>query len=231
VRRDSGAVPLKKKCVLFFVRNPERGTVKTRLAQVMGKETARELYRHFILDMLSGFEKADCPIIVCYYPKDALDDIKKVVGEGYVLKPQQGGDLGERMEQGMADALALGFDRVLLTGSDIPDLSVAFIDEAFAALESYDTVIGPALDGGYYLIGFKEDSFLPDVFKGIEWGTDTVLTVTLAILAEYRHSVHLLPALTDIDTVEDLKTFFRRHRGTKDCPRTMSCLSQLYITT
>lgn len=214
------------KCLLFFVRNPERGPVKTRLAEVVGQETARDLYRNFILDMLSGLEKANHPVIICNYPEDALDDIRRVVGEGYTLKPQQGDDLGERMERGIADAFAQGFDQALVIGSDIPDLPVECIDEAFAALQAYDAVIGPALDGGYYLIGFKRESFLPEAFQGINWGTDAALRQTIDVLRDNQRTTYVLPLLTDIDTVEDLKAFFQKHRGTPNCPRTMAYLKQ-----
>ena len=220
---------MKDRCILFLVRNPERGKVKTRLAATLGHNVARDLYRCFILDMLSGLESTGFPIMICYYPKDALDDVKGIVGEGYAFQPQYGEDLGERMKNGMADSFAQGFDPVIVIGSDIPDLPAAFIQESFAALQTYDGVIGPALDGGYYLIGFRQESFLPEAFKGNEWGTNTVLTRTLDILRDHQCTAYSLPPLRDIDTLEDLRGLFKKHEGTPNCRRTMSYLNNSQI--
>jgi rSAM/selenodomain-associated transferase 1 len=220
---------LNDRCILFFVRNPERGEVKTRLAATLGQNVARDLYRCFILDMLSALQRAGFPLIICYYPEDALDHLKGIVGEGYAFQPQYGEDLGERMKNGMMDSFAQGFDRAIVIGSDIPDLPGAFIQESFAALETYDSVIGPAFDGGYYLIGFRQESFLPEAFKGIEWGTNTVLTQTLGILRDHQRTAYLLPPLRDIDTLEDLRGLFQKHEGTPNCQRTMSYLNNSQI--
>ncbi|UCE34605.1 MAG: TIGR04282 family arsenosugar biosynthesis glycosyltransferase [Deltaproteobacteria bacterium] len=220
---------MKDRCILFFVRNPERGEVKTRLAATLGHNVARDLYRCFILDMLSALESTDFPITICYYPKDALDDVKGIVGDGYAFQPQYGEDLGERMKNGMTDSFAQGFDPVIVIGSDIPDLPVAFIQESFAALQTYDTVIGPALDGGYYLIGFKQESFLPEAFRGIEWGTNTVLTRTLGILRDHQRTAYLLPPLQDIDTLEDLKVFLEKLKHAPHSLRTMTYLNDSEI--
>jgi rSAM/selenodomain-associated transferase 1 len=224
---------LKDRCILFFVRNPERGDVKTRLAATLGQNVARDLYCCFILDMLSALESTGFPIIICYYPADAFDDLKRIVGEGYAFQPQYGEDLGERMKNGMIDFFAQGFDPVIVIGSDIPDLPVAYIRESFAALETYDSVIGPSLDGGYYLIGFKQEGFLPGAFQGIGWGTDTVLIRTLDILRNNQRTAYLLPPLQDIDTLEDLKVGFEKYKHTLHCLRTMTYLndSQILETT
>jgi rSAM/selenodomain-associated transferase 1 len=216
-------------CLLFFVRNPERGDVKTRLAATLGQKAARDLYCCFILDMLSALESTGFPIIICYYPADALDELERIVGEGYAFQPQHGEDLGEKMKNGMMDSFAQGFDPVIVIGSDIPDFPAVFIQESIVSLETYDSVIGPAFDGGYNLIGFKRESFLPEAFNGIEWGTNTVLTRTLAILRDHQSTAYLLPSLRDIDTLEDLRGLFQKHEGTPNCPRTMSYLKNSQI--
>jgi len=220
---------LNDKCILFFVRNPERGEVKIRLAATLGENVARDLYRCFMLDMLSTLESTGFPFVICYYPEDALDDLKGIVGEGYAFQRQYGEDLGERMNNGMADSFEQGFDRAILIGSDIPDLPVALIQESFAVLQTYDSVIGPAFDGGYYLIGFQRSSFLPEAFQGIEWGTGTVLTRTRAVLRDNKRTAYLLPPLRDIDTLEDLKVFIAKGENLSQCPRTMSYLKNSQI--
>ncbi len=212
------------RCLLFFVRNPKRGAVKSRLAGVLGEEVAVGLYKNFILDMLSTLEKGGFSCSVCFYPANALADIKEVLGAPYRYLPQQGANLGERMEHSFSQVFSAGFGRAVLIGSDLPDLPLDIIDEAFASLQRVDAVVGPALDGGYYLIGFKKDSFTPEVFRDMPWGTETVLQQTIGVLKNHRRSVHLLPSWDDIDSLEDLKKFFGRNRETPRCPRTMAYL-------
>jgi hypothetical protein len=109
------------------------------------------------------------------------------------------------MRNGFINGFAMGHKRVVLIGSDIPDLPLGFIKEAFAFLRKKDAVIGPAYDGGYYLIGFKDKTFSPQVFERIAWGTQNVFGETIKKLKRFRRVVHTLPYLRDIDTVEDLK--------------------------
>lgn len=212
------------RCLLFFVKNPERGAVKSRLARALGEEAAGGLYKNFILDMLATLEKKDFPSFICFYPEDALTDIKNVLGAQYRYLPQQGADLGERMKHCFYQAFSAGFCRAVLIGSDLPDLPADIIDEAFDCLQRIDAVIGPALDGGYYLIGFKKDSFTPEVFRGMPWGTETVLRQTIDMVKKHRRTIHLLPSWGDIDNLEDLKKFFERNRETPRCPETMAYL-------
>ena len=212
------------RCLLFFVRNPQQGAVKSRLAEAMGEKVAGDLYKNFILDMLSTFEKGDFPFSVCFYPMDVLADIKKILGDQYQYLPQQGADLGEKMEHCLSQVFFAGFGRTVLIGSDLPDLPLDIIDEAFASLQRADAVIGPALDGGYYLIGFTKDGFTPEIFRGMPWGTETVLQQTIGVLKNHRRTIHLLPSWDDIDNLEDLKKFFERNREMPRCPRTMAYL-------
>jgi len=208
------------------VRNPERGAVKTRLGGALGEQGTRDLYRNFVLDMLSQLQGGSYHLIICYHPEDALEDVKRIVGESYHFQAQRGDDLGMKMEQCLAHAFSNGFDRAVVIGSDVPDLPGEIIDESLAVLKVFDCVVGPSLDGGYYLIGFQRASFLPEAFRGIEWGTDIVLRQTLDIFWDNKRTVHLLPPLRDIDTPEDLKAFFQKNRGTPNCPHTMAFLNQ-----
>lgn len=212
------------RCLLFFVKNPERGTVKTRLASSVGEEVARDLYKNFILDMLAALEKRDFALSICFYPEDALKDLKKMLGGKYRYLPQKGEDLGRRMEHGLHQAFCWGFHRVVIIGSDLPDLPMEIVVQAFNFLEGVDSVIGPTFDGGYYLIGFHRGGFLPETFRGIQWGTGTVLKQTMDILRGHKLTTHLLPSWRDIDTFEDLKQFFDNNKDTSNCPRTMAYL-------
>jgi rSAM/selenodomain-associated transferase 1 len=196
---------LDDRCLLFFIKNPEKGKVKTRLASAVGGEMAVRLYKRFLLEMLSTLNKGTFLFYLCLYPADALEDLRKWLGEEYLYMTQQGEDLGERMKNGFMEALAMKFKRVVLIGSDIPDLPLEFIEEAFTSLQEKDVVIGPSLDGGYYLIGFKDKTFSARVFEGIHWSTESVFEKTLKVLKQEGLTVHTLQPLRDIDTVEDLR--------------------------
>ena len=137
------------------------------------------------------------------------------MGEDYLYMPQKGEDLGERMRNGFIQTFAEGFKRVILIGSDIPGLPLEFIEEAFTSLRDKDAVIGPSLDGGYYLIGFRNKTFSPKVFEGIPWSTEKVFEETMKVLEKERLTVHTLPRWRDIDTIEDLKNLPGRSTNSK----------------
>ena len=193
------------RCLLFFIRSPEKGNVKSRLAAAIGDELTVKLYKSFVLRMLSTLKRGNFPFYICFHPENALMGLKKWLGGHHHYIPQKGKDLGERMRNGFTEAFQMGFKRVVLIGSDIPDLPLEFIQEAFTSLEEKDAVIGPALDGGYYLIGFKDQTFSPQVFEGMPWGAETVFDETMRVLKRLGQRVHTLPYQRDIDTIEDLK--------------------------
>ena len=193
------------RCLLFFIKNPEKGKVKTRLAAEIGDRMAVKLYKRFLLEMLFTLNRGTFLFYLCYSPESPLSDLKDWLGGHYLYMAQSGEDLGERMKNGFLEAISMSFKRVVLIGSDIPDLPVEFIEEAFASLLEKDAVIGPSLDGGYYLIGFKNETFSPLAFKGIHWSTASVFEKTLSVLKQEGLAVHTLPPLRDIDTAEDLR--------------------------
>ena len=197
------------RCLLFFIRYPEKGRIKTRLAASIGDERALKLYKNFLLSILSTLNKGTFLFYLCFYPADALEGLRKWLGGDYLYMPQQGMDLGERMKNGFMEAFAMNFKRVVLIGSDIPNLPLEFIEEAFASIREKDCVIGPSLDGGYYLIGFKDKKFPPQVFKGIPWSTERVFQETMKILEREGLTIHTLKPLRDIDKINDLREFQR----------------------
>ena len=193
------------RCLLFFIKNPEKGKVKTRLAAEVGDRMAVKLYKRFLLEMLITLNRGTFLFYLCYSPESPLSDLKDWLGGHYLYMAQSGEDLGERMKNGFLEAISMSFKRVVLIGSDIPDLPIQFIEEAFASLLEKDAVIGPSLDGGYYLIGFKNETFSPRAFEGIHWSTASVFEKTLTTLKQEGLTVHTLPPLRDIDTAEDLR--------------------------
>ena len=193
------------RCLLFFIKNPEKGKVKTRLASAIGDKKAVKLYKRFLLEMLFTLNRGTFLFYLCYSPESPLSDLRDWLGDQYLYMPQSGENLGERMKNGFAEAISMNFRRVVLIGSDIPDLPLAFIEEAFTSLREKDVVIGPSFDGGYYLIGFKNKTFSARVFEGIHWSTESVFEKTLKVLKQEGLTVHTLQPLRDIDTVEDLR--------------------------
>ncbi len=202
-----------KRCIVIFVRYPEKGAVKSRLAPVLDEELVVSLYEAFVRDLLATLEGSGHPFRIAFTPEEREEDIFRCFGrhDGF---PQTGTDLGERMKSAFQRCFSDGFSSVLLIGSDIPDLSPEIFAEAFKALDNNDAVIGPAADGGYYLIGFRREAFAPAAFAGVSWGTGTVFAETMARLGRAGGGVHRLPLWRDVDTPEDLRDLVRRHRDT-----------------
>jgi len=213
------------RCLLFFVKYPEPGQIKSRLAASLAAITIVELYRNFVLDLLAMLESLAIPCYICYFPENKERQCKEWLGENYFYLSQQGNDLGEKMKHCFTHAFSQGFDRVITIGSDSPDLPSNFITEAFSSITTMDSVIGPAFDGGYYLIGFKKKTFLPQVFGGITWSSASVFQESLKILQEAGHKTFLLPRWHDIDTLSDLKNLIQRGKQSSfSNSRTMSFL-------
>ncbi len=197
--------------VIFFVKIPERGSVKTRLAASLGSNVAVTLYKAFVSDILDMLKKGGYPLSVAFCPGHKREKAEKWLGSDFHLMPQRGESLGERMKNAFDEVFGADTEKSLIIGSDTPDLPCAFMDEAFLALRENDVVIGPSVDGGYYLIGFRKESFCPALFEGISWSTSDVLNQTLSRCADRNLRVHLLPRLRDIDTFDDLRIYFREN--------------------
>jgi uncharacterized protein len=203
-----------KACVIMFVKSAERGTVKSRLAASVGEDVALDLYKCFVSDLIKMLVQGRHLFDIYFYPPDAKQEVIRWLGDEHTLIPQMGDDLGDRMGNAFEEVFSQGFDRVILIGSDSPDLPNLLIDEALGALKDYDAIVGPSHDGGYYLIAFTQKTFLAQVFSGIAWGTQEVFEHTMRILQKANLTVHTLPAWRDIDTIGDLKAFFRDNRNT-----------------
>lgn len=216
-----------KRCVVLFVKLPEKGRVKSRLALHVGEDMALRLYENMVLDAIDMLKRGRFPFRICYTPQDARDQMTGWLGQEYDYQPQTGGDLGDRMEGAFVRVFSGDIEQVLLIGSDIPGLTTGVIEEAFTSLLTNDAAIGPADDGGYYLIGFRKNTFFPGIFHDMAWSTSAVFRETTDRLHEVSRKVHLLPELTDVDTVEDLRTLLSRAGGPQSGPsRTRSFLAQ-----
>ncbi|WP_166386546.1 TIGR04282 family arsenosugar biosynthesis glycosyltransferase [Polaribacter sp. 11A2H] len=185
--------------LLIFTRNPELGKAKTRLAKTVGDEKALEIYK-FLLDKTKEItSKVTSDKAVYYSVKIRENDIWDA--KSYQKHQQVGEDLGIRMLNAFKNSFAAGYQKVMIIGSDLFDLTSENIENAFQQLDSNDVVLGPAEDGGYYLLGMN--ALQEDIFKNKDWGTASVRKDTLIDLQD--KAVFLLKELNDVDVFEDIE--------------------------
>ena len=183
--------------LIIFVRQPEPGKVKTRLAAQSSDQLALAVYLRLLEHTRKLAHAARARVHV--FATEALhDDFWK----GFAIEMQQGADLGSRMEHAFALLMQRGYEKVVIIGSDCPALSPAHLTEAFARLDDHDLVIGPAQDGGYYLLGMKK--LHAALFRNKHWSTCTVLKETEETIAALGLSCHALPQLSDVDQLRDV---------------------------
>ena len=211
--------------LIVFIRAPVPGRVKTRLAPALANDQIVSLYRAFVQDVLETAGRVCQPVTVAYTPPETEIEVRRWLGAAYRYRPQSGNDLGRRMADAFRGAFAAGFHWALVLGSDLPDLPASHLRTAVRAVARTGAVLGPSIDGGYYLIGFRADRFTPAVFEGIAWGSRGVRRQTIAAAQTGAVPVHQLPAWPDVDTPEDLEALCRRLPAQPDrAPRTRAWL-------
>lgn len=189
----------KDRLLLIFTRNPKLGKCKTRLAATIGEKAALEIYMILLEHTAEITKNLNCSKEVHY--TDELSENDLWDNTNYTKYLQKGNDLGERMYNAFKSGFQQGYKKIIIIGSDIYDLNSETIEEAFKEMENSDFVIGPAEDGGYYLLGMK--SLNKEIFFNKYWGTDKVLEDTLKNLSHKK--VKLLQTKNDIDLYEDIK--------------------------
>lgn len=191
-----------KKAIILFVKHPMPGRVKTRLAAELGDKKAVEIYRELVEAVCDSLRKES--VFVTCEPAAELPAIRAWLQPflpGAEFIPQPEGDLGARLTHAFADVFARGFDCVMAIGSDCVELDSMLCEEAFEALSASDCAIGPALDGGYYLLALKKP--IPALFHDVPWSSPTTCARTMARATELGLRVHQLPTLGDVDTAAD----------------------------
>ena len=191
--------------LLVFVRAPWAGHVKTRLASAIGSQAALRVYRRLAEHTLAearALEAEGVEVRIHHAPSGAGDDVRAWLGQGPVYLPQAEGDLGVRMRDAFERAFADGADQVVIVGSDLPALSASLLRRAFGLLDESSAVLGPARDGGYWLLGMRQ--MIGGVFDGIRWSTPDVLAATLDRLRAADVHPAMLETLADVDEVGDL---------------------------
>lgn len=190
---------MKTNALIIFTRNPQLGKVKTRLAKTTGDQKALQVYKDLLFHTMTETQNLDCDKFVFYDENIENNDLW--LGTLYEKRIQFGSHLGAKMQNAFQTLFDLGYQNCIIIGSDLFDLQANHINEAFNKLERNNVVIGPAEDGGYYLLGLKK--VIPSIFKNKDWGTSTVLSHTLKDLENYK--IEFLETLNDIDTFEDLE--------------------------
>lgn len=191
----------KHRLLIIFTKNPEVGRVKTRLAHSIGEEKALEVYEILRSHTARVTEGVDAERIISYSRFIPPSDL--FLTDGFTPRLQKGDDLGERMFHAIEEGFESGFRHIVLIGTDCYELSREILNEAFSALEQGDAVIGPAIDGGFYLIGLNK--LFPKLFLDRQWSTSEVFSETATRLQRLGIEYQLLAELSDIDTFEDLK--------------------------
>ena len=190
--------------LIVFVKAPRSGFVKTRLAATLGAEAACAAYGRLVeilLRRISGLHRVE----LRFTPDDAEAEIGAWLRPGWDARPQGEGHLGARLHSAFAEAYAQGARRIVLIGSDCPEVSEADVVKAWAALARNDLILGPSADGGYWLIGLREPR--PSLFDGIAWSTESVMDDTIGRASALGLRIELLRRLADVDTEADWKAF------------------------
>ena len=185
--------------LIIFTKNPELGKVKTRLARDIGDQRALEIYKFLLHHSYNITSSLQISKRVYYSEEIASDDLWD--NGDFEKKLQKGEDLGERMENAFREGFADGFKRIIIIGSDLYEIETNHIQMAFSELENHEYVIGPARDGGYYLLGMN--SLNSDIFRNKKWSTSTVFQKTLENME--GSTIKLLQTQNDIDVLEDIK--------------------------
>lgn len=194
----------KKRLLIIFVKNPELGKCKTRLAATIGDEKALNFYKNMLKRTKEVAEKVGADKAIYYSSFIDGKDLWPNQPPFYKFLQNQNPDLGIKMQSAFEEAFQDGYESVCIIGSDCYALDEKAIEQAFNALENHDVVLGPSNDGGYYLLGMNQ--LHPELFKNKEWSTESVAPETIQDFKSLNLKYSLLEELTDIDNEEDLKT-------------------------
>ena len=184
-----------KDCLVIFLKNPKLGNVKTRIAATLGDQKALDIYLELLDTTIINTADEDYETLLFF--SENVDDLSQYP---YERRLQVSGDLGNKLKSAIDEVLNT-MDKCLIIGSDCPYINNEIILEAFQSLQDHDLVLGPTPDGGYYLIGLKQNE--KSLFEDISWSTDSVFAQTISEAKNAKLSTYLLPILTDVDHASD----------------------------
>ncbi len=201
--------------VITFCKYPTETKVKTRIAETLGNKFAASIYKIFAEHTFRELLKTETVVPYLFFTeKNDKEKIEKWSGNKFILELQEGNDLGNRMYNAFKKVINKGSKKTIVIGTDIPDMSSNIIRNAMYALDNSDVVIGPSNDGGYYLLGMKK--LYKNLFSGIEWSSESVLSLTLKKINTLNLSYTMLPELIDVDTEDDLKIWLDKDSAKKN---------------
>ncbi len=202
-----------KNAVIIFTRYPEFGKVKTRLAASVGNESAYNIHKllaeHTIRECLK-LDENEYTLFVFYLNEGEEKLWRDWLDIRFLIYSQLGADLGEKMANAFESVFTLGFEKIILIGTDIPDISETILTKSFKVLDKNEIVIGPSKDGGYYLIGMNK--YFNKVFEGINWGNDSVFKNTIEKIELNNLNFETIDKLNDIDVIEDLLNWYDKNK-------------------
>ena len=201
---------MKESALIIFQKKPERGKVKTRLANTIGDEKAVEVYQYLLDHTHRQAALLKVPTFV-FFEKEEQPEY--LLNNNYHSALQESGNLGDKMKAAFRKVFEQGYRKIIIVGTDCLELDAEILNQAFYLLQSHEIVLGPAKDGGYYLLGMKK--LYPRLFENKNWSTSTVLSDTMNDIKTLALNVHLLKELTDVDIYQDLSEGLKDILGIK----------------
>ena len=213
--------------LILFTVIPAAEKKRNRMMTFLSAEECESVYNCFLRDVYHKARSSGADVYVFFAPRDRKDDFKKILDDDTVLLPQHGDDLGQRMKNAIGAVLRMGYKKVVLMGTDIPHIHTETIKNAFENLDQKDIVIHPALDGGYYLIGMKQEYY--SIWNIRRYGTNSVMYDTLQHMKAENLSISVGQMYYDIDCKEDLKQLWKdiKRGAVCNCPETMAFLETI----
>lgn len=196
---------IRNSALIIFEKNAVQGKVKTRLAATIGEERALQVYKQLVMHTHTQIQQLENVDRVIFF-SDFIEKSPLQMFQPEFEEIQAGGDLGERMSNAFQSLFQRGYKKVIIIGTDCPEIKTAHIETAFRSLEKNEVCIGPALDGGYFLLGMRR--FYESLFQNIPWSSSVVTAKTTEKLNLQNISFELLKTLRDLDTAEDLSADF-----------------------
>ncbi len=200
-------------CLILMLKYPDPGLVKTRLGREIGFENSARVYRLLVAGVMRVLRGLEHPVLICCDPVRSFEAYRKWLGKEHGFFLQQGKDLGERMHAAFRQAFEHGYPGAVLLGSDISGLERDIVEQALAWLQQQRPVLGPAEDGGYYMLGLERTDLDYSFFSHIPWSTSRVLEMTVQRMKKKGLTPCMMPQLRDVDTLEDLCMLFPGFSG------------------
>lgn len=214
-----------KKAWICMTRIPEAGRTKTRLMPLLSGEECAALHTAFLRDLAELSKAVDADFFVTYTPEGkGAGQLREIFPAARELFPQEGEELGARMHNAILRVLRMGYDACVLTGSDLPDMTVEHLESGFAALGTADVALGPTADGGYYLVGLKQPC--PAIFEKQTYGISTVFEATCAAAEKAGCTVAKALPCNDVDLPDELRALWEKCRGKET--HTARCLATIF---